>query len=189
MSRALAGVLAPVALVAALAAPARADGTVTIDLTPDGEQLASDLGLDPAELLARIEQELGDAYDAYNVEGFLRAFANATSFASRGTGVDYAPLFHGAQIGLTVNLAAGTSGTLDAAAVVGMWTDEESAYDFRRGGFSMDTGHFTQVVWRDTREVGCGTASCKGLDIFVCNYDPPGNVEGGYRENVKPPGC
>jgi hypothetical protein len=53
----------------------------------------------------------------------------------------------------------------------------------------MDTGHFTQVVWRATTHVGCGTASCTGLVLWVCNYDPPGNVERGYRANVLPPGC
>ena len=87
------------------------------------------------------------------------------------------------------NLAAGTSGTLDAAAIVGMWADEVRAYDFRRGGFSADTGHFTQIAWRATREVGCGSVTCNGLDVWVCNYDPPGNVAGGYRANVQPPGC
>jgi uncharacterized protein YkwD len=86
------------------------------------------------------------------------------------------------------NLAAG-EGTLDAAAVVGMWAEEERAYDFGRGGFSMDTGHFTQVVWRDTTAVGCGRTACNGLDLWVCNYDPPGNVAGGHRANVSPPRC
>src|SRR5438105_3215553 len=45
------------------------------------------------------------------------------------------------------NLAAGTEGALDPSSVVGMWYGEISKYDFRRGGFSMETGHFTQVVW------------------------------------------
>src|SRR5262249_28015552 len=48
------------------------------------------------------------------------------------------------------NLAAGTSGTLNAATVVAMWYDEVKRYSFRNGGFSMKTGHFTQVVWRGT---------------------------------------
>jgi uncharacterized protein YkwD len=87
------------------------------------------------------------------------------------------------------NLAAGTSGTLDENSVVGMWYDEFKKFNFRSGGFSMKTGHFTQVVWRGTREVGCGRSQCNGIDIYICQYDPPGNVEGEYRDNVKPTGC
>src|SRR5262249_34342811 len=77
------------------------------------------------------------------------------------------------------NLAGGTSGTLDPASVVAMWYGEVSSYDFRGGGFSMRTGHFTQLVWIGTKRVGCGVATCRAerVDIWVCNYDPPGNVE------------
>jgi hypothetical protein len=43
-------------------------------------------------------------------------------------------------------------------------------------------GHYTQVVWRDTKRVGCGVATCNGggspKEYWVCNYDPPGNWVG-----------
>jgi uncharacterized protein YkwD len=87
------------------------------------------------------------------------------------------------------NLAAGTEGVLDPEATVKMWYDEIAKYKFPDGGFSMETGHFTQVVWRGTTQVGCGHAQCKGNDIWVCNYDPAGNWDGQYRENVLPRGC
>ncbi len=87
------------------------------------------------------------------------------------------------------NLAAGTSGALSPASVVDMWYREIDSFDFARGGFSMSTGHFTQVVWTTTQRLGCGVASCKGMDLYVCNYDPPGNVQGQYRTHVKPTGC
>jgi uncharacterized protein YkwD len=87
------------------------------------------------------------------------------------------------------NLAAGTIGTLDPASVVQMWYDEVAQYRFPDGGFSSSTGHFTQVVWRSTRRVGCGHSQCKGMDILVCEYDPAGNWEGQYRDNVLPRGC
>ena len=87
------------------------------------------------------------------------------------------------------NLAAGTIGYVDAKGAVEMWADEAKLYDFKHQGFSMQTGHFTQVVWKGTREVGCGSSQCNGNQIWVCNYDPAGNVEGQYEINVMPPSC
>ena len=87
------------------------------------------------------------------------------------------------------NLAAGTEGALEPTSTVDMWYDEIKLYKFPNGGFSMQTGHFTQVVWRSTKQVGCGHVTCKGNDIYVCNYDPPGNWEGQYRNEVLPASC
>ena len=87
------------------------------------------------------------------------------------------------------NLAAGTIGALDPEATVRMWYDEIADYRFPDGGFSMKTGHFTQLVWRGTTQVGCGHSQCNGNDIWVCEYDPPGNYDGEYRTNVLPTGC
>jgi pathogenesis-related protein 1 len=43
-------------------------------------------------------------------------------------------------------------------------------------------GHYTQLVWRDSLEVGCGVSTCTAngitYDIWVCNYSQPGNVVG-----------
>ncbi|MEZ4401074.1 MAG: hypothetical protein R3B06_13705 [Kofleriaceae bacterium] len=114
MHRAHAPLGLALAAVLASTAVAHAGGDVTITLTPDGQQFAADVGLDPAELATRIETRLGELYDTANVDGFLRAFANATSFASRGTGADYAPVFRGAELGATVNIAAAVEG-LDPA--------------------------------------------------------------------------
>ena len=87
------------------------------------------------------------------------------------------------------NLAAGTHGALPAERVVEMWYEEIAGYDFKRGGFSMETGHFTQVVWKGTTRLGCAMAACPQWDLWVCNYDPPGNVERGYGSNVLSTGC
>jgi hypothetical protein len=61
----------------------------------------------------------------------------------------------------------------------------------------MGTGHFTQVVWKNTKKVGCAwnTKSCPGngqankmpFYKMVCEYDPPGNYAGQFPQNVPRP--
>jgi len=65
-----------------------------------------------------------------------------------------------------------------------LWYDEKNLFDYSSGDFSPETGHFTQLVWLSTKELGCGL-SCKGDTCYSgCNYKPSGNVQGQYRENV-----
>ena len=88
------------------------------------------------------------------------------------------------------NLAAGTTGAVPPEEVVRMWYDEVKLYSFSKPtGFSMETGHFTQVVWLDTTQVGCGMVQCKGNDIWVCQYETAGNWEGQFRQKVLPTSC
>lgn len=39
-------------------------------------------------------------------------------------------------------------------------------------------GHYTQIVWRTTTEVGCAAFQCGRQILVVCNYNPPGNWVG-----------
>ncbi len=39
-------------------------------------------------------------------------------------------------------------------------------------------GHYTQIVWRTTTEVGCAAFKCGSALLVVCNYNPPGNWVG-----------
>jgi pathogenesis-related protein 1 len=86
-------------------------------------------------------------------------------------------------------------GTPSAAAAVDEWYSEVAAYDFAAPGFSIGTGHFTQVVWRDTARVGCAVAACPGLFpgfeaslMYVCQYASAGNMAGQFESNVLPSG-
>ena len=78
---------------------------------------------------------------------------------------------------------------LSGADVTQAWYDEIKDYKYAKPGFSMNTGHFTQVVWVSSTELGCASATAKDGGIYVvCNYNPPGNYEGEYQKNVLPKG-
>ena len=66
--------------------------------------------------------------------------------------------------------------------------NEVCAYDFNRSEFSMETGHFTQVVWSDSQEFGIGKAAGEqnGMPcIFVVGrFKPSGNYKSEYKKNV-----
>lgn len=80
-------------------------------------------------------------------------------------------------------------GRIDAAGAVTGWYDEVAEYDFDNPGFSARTGHFTQVVWTDSEQLGCGVTSCNGGEIWVCRYSPSGNYRGQYKDRVLPTTC
>jgi uncharacterized protein YkwD len=62
--------------------------------------------------------------------------------------------------------------------VVNAWAAEYRNYDYNSNRCSAVCGHYTQIVWRDTKEVGCAVARGGGREVWVCNYDPPGNWVG-----------
>jgi pathogenesis-related protein 1 len=61
------------------------------------------------------------------------------------------------------------------AQVVREWAAESRDYDYKFNKCRGVCGHYTQVVWAATKEVGCAVARNSRLEIWVCNYDPPGN--------------
>ena len=58
------------------------------------------------------------------------------------------------------------------------WAAEAKAYDYRRNRCHGVCGHYTQIVWRDTRQVGCAMAQSSTREVWVCEYNPPGNYIG-----------
>jgi uncharacterized protein YkwD len=62
--------------------------------------------------------------------------------------------------------------------VVGVWASEAREYSYRSNTCQGVCGHYTQLIWSDTHEVGCAVARDAGREVWVCNYDPPGNWVG-----------
>jgi hypothetical protein len=64
-------------------------------------------------------------------------------------------------------------------------------YDWNKSeeeNFQKDTAHFTQVIWKESREIGIGAAIGSNNIIICCaNYYPSGNEVGKYFENVLKP--
>lgn len=86
------------------------------------------------------------------------------------------------------NLYAAAGKQSTPADVVKSWADEVADYDYASNACTKTCGHYTQVVWADSTKLGCGVATCTEnspfgaqfptWELWVCNYDPPGNFVG-----------
>ncbi|XP_011210699.2 uncharacterized protein LOC105231222 [Bactrocera dorsalis] len=84
------------------------------------------------------------------------------------------------------NLYTSSGMEVDGATVVKNWYDEIRNYDFSKATYKPGTGHFTQIVWRDCRQLGVGIAKRGDSTYVVCNYNPPGNILGSFDGMVPP---
>ena len=90
------------------------------------------------------------------------------------------PMQHSGTEDYGENLAWSSGQRLTPAEVVDLWVGEQPAYNPATGACLRGTmcGHYSQIVWRSTRFVGCGIGQCGAAEVWVCNYDPPGNYVG-----------
>ena len=93
-------------------------------------------------------------------------------------------LYHSKESGEGENLWQGSARHFSHTEKVDFWGSEKKY--FKRGIFPnvstsgnwQDVGHYTQIIWHSTNEVGCAMATSRGFDFFVCRYNPPGNYIG-----------
>ena len=69
------------------------------------------------------------------------------------------------------------------------WYDEAPQYDYSQPRFSGSTGHFTQLVWKETTKVGCGVNAGCGMKTYVCQYSPQGALGSGGWGQVAAQSC
>ena len=116
----------------------------------------------------------------YHLASDARAWANELAATGR---FEHSPDERGKEL-QGENLWAGTPRAYSAEAMVGLWSAEKK--DYRPGVFPNNSksgdvenvGHYTQMIWRETREVGCATAVGRDEEFLVCRYSTAGNVYG-----------
>ncbi|GAA5920257.1 hypothetical protein JCM6882_003661 [Rhodosporidiobolus microsporus] len=151
-----------------------------------------------------IEQIALDAHNALRTAHGASALTWSTDLvASAKTWADKCVFQHGGgkDNGAGENLSGYTGGS-NVEWGIQMWTDEASLYNYDVPGYTDGVGHFTQMVWKDTTELGCAEVKCDSLpnpttgksmtDAFflVCHYLSAGNIVGNnneyFRLNVLP---
>lgn len=71
---------------------------------------------------------------------------------------------------------------------VAAWYNEELVYNYTTPTYSEKTGHFTQLVWKRTSNIGLGVS----VNLTTCRmivgmaFDPPGNYKSLMAQNVFP---
>lgn len=90
-------------------------------------------------------------------------------------------------------------GNIDGVLAVDLWYEENTYYNYTNPDSSTGTfeqyGHFTQLVWKASTDLGCVIHDCGSGRIYViCEYYPEGNIflaNGDpyyfFKENVLPP--
>ena len=93
--------------------------------------------------------------------------------------------YNGIELGENLYYCKGSD--INGVKMTEKWYEEVNNYDFNSNKFISGTGHFTQVVWKDTKECGFGFAkSNDGAFYAVGKYYPSGNYQGKYIECVLP---
>ncbi|KAG0467070.1 hypothetical protein HPP92_018650 [Vanilla planifolia] len=83
------------------------------------------------------------------------------------------------------NLFSGTGRDWSAADAVRAWVDEGKDYDYASNSCAAGKvcGHYTQVVWAASTDLGCAAVPCGSAAgesgvFIICSYSPPGNYIG-----------
>ncbi len=86
------------------------------------------------------------------------------------------------------NLWMGPAGAYSASFMVEAFVAEKQYFvpgtfpKISRTGNWRDVGHYTQVVWSGTQELGCAVVRNSRDDFLVCRYWPAGNT---YGEDIR----
>jgi len=135
-------------------------------------------------------------YNAGPLQWSWKLAADAQIHADRcgfwhSTNIGKLPSGQGENLSISMGSSVGTRG----------WLQEEGNYDCAEGKCKRgQCGHWTQMIWNDTEQVGCAIQRCastvkadgspdtwRNAELLVCRYGPPGNYRG--QAAVSKPQC
>ena len=95
-------------------------------------------------------------------------------------------LYNGIFLGENIYIYKGEK--LDVNEMCNDWYNEINKYDKQLNQYQKNTSHFTQMIWKGTKELGFGIVKNKKdkdkIFYAVALYYPPGNILGEFKENV-----
>lgn len=83
------------------------------------------------------------------------------------------------KYGENLYFASGGAQPRPFTSAISSWLSEKAYYNYATNKCSSTNpgcSHYTAIVWRKTTHVGCGKATCRDATIWVCHYDPMGNI-------------
>ncbi|XP_051196110.1 pathogenesis-related protein 1-like [Lolium perenne] len=107
----------------------------------------------------------------------------ADAFAQKRS-ADCLPIFSPLGHPYGENVFVGTGSEWNMLDAVNLWVSQKQYYDHATNTCSAPSGQscdaYKQVVWRDTKAIGCQGVVCDGNAgvYIICDYSPPGNVVG-----------
>ena len=118
---------------------------------------------------------------ANDLQTASQTYSNQCSYQHSGAG------------GLGENIAAYAPFNASAPVLAAQnWASEQQYYTYATRSCAPNhaCGHYTQMVWRSSVELGCGVTNCSvnspfgssfpNWTLVVCNYRPPGNYVGQF---------
>ncbi|KAG2489915.1 hypothetical protein HYH03_011552 [Edaphochlamys debaryana] len=140
------------------------------------------------------------------LEWSTRLAAQAQAYADELAGSRGCALRHDAAGECLLRVSSVPAPDDSCSSAVNAWYGELAWYDFKtpnayRDNWSNSIGHFTQLVWRDSTQIGCGVGTAAERTVFpsgkvfmggckaiVCRFDPPGNAasDAAFKANVLP---
>lgn len=78
------------------------------------------------------------------------------------------------------------SETKEPKKIFNTWLKTGNNYETNKNKFSKENAHYTQIIWKNTKEIGISMSYDKETKKYctVVLYNPPGNTLGSFHENI-----